>query len=65
MNNLLIKFFLIAVFFLPNLDSHASRLKERDYFASLRSSKTNVRFGPGMNYDIKYLLKEGDSDGRL
>lgn len=56
MNNLLIKFFLIAVFFLPNLDSHASRLKERDYFASLRSSKTNVRFGQGMNYDIKYLL---------
>ena len=57
MHNFAIKFLIIFVFLTYNFDSYASRLKERDYFASLRSSKSNIRFGPGMDYDIKYTLK--------
>ncbi|MDA7705328.1 SH3 domain-containing protein [Rickettsiales bacterium] len=51
------KYFIIFIFTLSSFDIFASRLKERDYFASLRSSKTNIRFGPGMNYDIKHVFR--------
>jgi len=51
------KYFAIFIFILSSFDIYASRLKERDYFASLRSDKVNVRFGPGMNYDIKYVFR--------
>lgn len=57
MRNVASKLLIITTLLVYNFDSDASRLKERDYSASLRSSKSNVRFGPGMNYDIKYILK--------
>jgi len=57
MHNFSLKIITLAVIFIYGFDSYASRLKERDYFASLRSSKSNIRFGPGMNYDVKYILK--------
>ncbi|MFT4718159.1 MAG: SH3-like domain-containing protein [Rickettsiales bacterium] len=57
MRNFASKLLIITTLLVYNFDSDASRLKERDYSASLRSSKSNVRFGPGMNYDIKYILK--------
>ena len=57
MRNFASKLLIITTLLIYNFDSEASRLKERDYSASLRSSKSNVRFGPGMNYDIKYILK--------
>jgi SH3-like domain-containing protein len=35
----------------------ANRLIEKNYFASLRASETNVRAGPGSNYAIKFTFK--------
>lgn len=52
----LFRFFIIFLLFITVDNSVASRLKERDYFASLRSSKTNVRVGPAMSYAAKYVL---------
>lgn len=43
---------------LPQISSAASRIVEEvNYFASLRSSETNVRAGPGQNYPIKFTYK--------
>ena len=30
--------------------------KEENYFLSLKNSKVNVRYGPGFNYPIKYII---------
>lgn len=54
------KFFIsfFALTFIFSQDSFALRkVKKTDYFSSLRSSKTNVRAGPGQNYPIKFTFK--------
>jgi SH3-like domain-containing protein len=33
------------------------KIIEKNYFASLRASETNVRAGPGQNYPIKFTFK--------
>ena len=33
------------------------QVEEKDYFASLRASETNVRAGPGQHYPIKFTFK--------
>ncbi len=35
----------------------AEKIIEKNYFASLRSSETNIRSGPGQNYPIKFTFK--------
>lgn len=48
----------IILTFLLSFDVFAARkIKYRDYFASLRASKTNVRAGPGRHYPIKFVFK--------
>ena len=37
----------------PNLASATQKIREVNYFSSLRSSETNVRAGPGQNYPVK------------
>lgn len=40
------------------VDSFAiEKITEQNYFASLRSSETNVRSGPGQNYPVKFTFK--------
>ncbi|MBL6665119.1 MAG: SH3 domain-containing protein [Rickettsiales bacterium] len=36
----------------------APQIHEVNYFASLRSSKTNVRAGPGLSYPIKFTFQK-------
>ncbi len=50
--NSFVKIFFI-VFFLSN-PSLALNLEERNYFASIKATKANVRAGPGKNYHIKF-----------
>jgi hypothetical protein len=54
----LTKFAIILIIFLLNSNSFATKqIEEVNYFASLRSSETNVRSGPGSNYPIKFSYK--------
>ena len=39
-------------------DSYATKLESKNYFASLRAGKVNVRAGPGTNYSIKYTFRK-------
>lgn len=49
---------IFTVFLLFSFDLLAAKkVKEVDYFASLRSSETNVRSGPGVNYQVKFTYK--------
>ena len=50
-NNLII---LSILFFIFLDNAQAINLEERDYFASIKASKANVRSGPGTNYNIKF-----------
>jgi SH3-like domain-containing protein len=50
-NNLLIA---IIFFFLSFSNSQAINLEERNYFASIKASKANIRSGPGKNYNIRF-----------
>jgi SH3-like domain-containing protein len=53
MNKLLPTFFICILLF--SAQSFATQqVSKTDYFASLRSSETNVRSGPGQNYPIKF-----------
>ncbi len=47
----------ILLFALPSISFAAKKIDEVNYFASLRSSETNVRSGPGQNYPIKFTYK--------
>ena len=33
-------------------------LSEKNYFLSLKNNKVYVRYGPGLNYPIKYIYKK-------
>lgn len=48
----------LALIFLFISESKAfNKPIETNYFASLRSNKTNVRAGPGLKYPIKFTIK--------
>ncbi len=49
--------FLIFFFFSFNSFATPRAITPVNYFASLRSSETNVRAGPGQNYPIKFIFK--------
>jgi SH3-like domain-containing protein len=49
-------FFLISLFF--PLISLSQTYEKKNYFASTRASKVNVRSGPNLNYQIKYVLNQ-------
>jgi SH3-like domain-containing protein len=49
-------FFIILLLITTNVNA-SPQIQEVDYFASLRSSETNVRSGPGVSYPIKFTLK--------
>ena len=49
--------FLFGVILLINDSAYASKLVKKNYFASLRAGKVNVRAGPSTNYPIKYTFK--------
>lgn len=50
--------FLLSFFFLFSNTAFAQRsISQVNYYASLRSSETNVRSGPGQNYPIKFTFK--------
>ncbi len=51
-----ILFFLLFLFF-QNPVKAFNKPIEQNYFASLRSSETNVRAGPGSQYPIKFTFK--------
>ena len=45
-------FFLILVF------NQSSFAIENSHFLILKYDKVNVRYGPGMDYDVKYIYKK-------
>jgi SH3-like domain-containing protein len=47
----------LLFFFTSTPQAYCSKLVEKNYFASLRASETNVRAGPGSNYAIKFTFK--------
>jgi len=47
---------LFLIFFCKN-NFAAKQVEEKDFFASLRASETNVRAGPGQQYPIKFIFK--------
>lgn len=38
----------------------ARKIEEKDYFASIRASKANIRSGPGKHYPIKFIFNARD-----
>ncbi len=49
--------FLLVILLLMSFDANALRkIEEKDYFASIRASKANVRSGPGQHYPIKFIF---------
>lgn len=52
-------FTLVLSFFLINANNSFAlpKIKETNYFASIRATKANVRSGPGTNYPIKFIFK--------
>ena len=49
---------LSLIFILLPYSSYAKRImKDVNYYASLRSNKTNVRTGPGRDYPVKFTFK--------
>ncbi len=52
----LASFLFLAIFTIHNSFAE-QEIKQTNYFASLRSSETNVRSGPGPNYPIKWTYK--------
>lgn len=54
---LIFSFFLMIFFSTVNSSFAARVIQEVNYYASLRSSETNVRAGPGQDYPIKFTFK--------
>jgi len=52
----MIRLLLLIIFLTPNIALASKQMQEKNYFASLRSSKTNVRSGPGLGYPIKFTF---------
>jgi SH3-like domain-containing protein len=48
----------ITVFFLYLLILCVPSLSNEEKFLSLKKSKTNVRYGPGLDYPIKYIYRK-------
>ena len=46
--------FLIILIFITN----NGLTNEKNYYLSLKNNKVNVRYGPGLDYDIKYIYKK-------
>lgn len=38
----------------------ARKIEEKDYFASIRASKANIRSGPGKHYPVKFTFNARD-----
>jgi SH3-like domain-containing protein len=51
------KYLIILIIFFTKNAFCARQIEEQDFFASLRSSETNVRAGPGQHYPIKFTFK--------
>jgi len=51
----MLKFYLILIIFLFNLNIYA---EENDYFLMLKYNKVNVRYGPNKNDQIKFVYKK-------
>ena len=49
--------FLAILLSFSNSVSAAQEMQDKDFFASLRASETNVRAGPGGQYPIKFTFK--------
>ena len=47
-------YILFITFFFINIVS----ANENDYYLILKNNKVNVRYGPGFNYQIKYIYKK-------
>ena len=47
-------YILFIIFFFINIVS----ANENDYYLILKNNKVNVRYGPGFNYQIKYIYKK-------
>ena len=47
-------YILFIAFFLINIVS----ANENNYYLILKNNKVNVRYGPGFNYQIKYIYKK-------
>ena len=47
-------YILFIAFFFINIVS----ANENDYYLILKNNKVNVRYGPGFNYQIKYIYKK-------
>ena len=47
-------YILFIIFFFVNF----SYSKESAYFLSLKNNKVNVRYGPGLDYPVKYIYKK-------
>ena len=47
-------YILLIIFFTINILS----AKENNYYLILKNNKVNVRYGPGFNYQIKYIYKK-------
>ena len=50
----IIFYILFITFFFINIVS----ANENDYYLILKNNKVNVRYGPGFNYQIKYIYKK-------
>lgn len=48
----------ITIFFLYLLILCVPSLSNEEKFLSLKKSKTNVRYGPGLDYPIKYIYRK-------
>ena len=49
---IILVFFLLIFFFSKNV------FAENNYFLMLKNNKVNVRYGPGLDYPIKYIYKK-------
>ena len=47
-------YILFIIFFFTNIVS----ANENDYYLILKNNEVNVRYGPGFNYQIKYIYKK-------
>lgn len=56
LNFLIVSYLFVAI----DAANAARRIEERDYFASIRSNKANVRSGPGKHYPIKFTFGTKD-----
>jgi SH3-like domain-containing protein len=54
----MIKKIFILFLFLPIIGSQLLNAEEK--FLSLKKNKTNVRYGPGLDYPIKYIYRKVD-----